>query len=157
MRRSPSLRRAISVKDQRAWYDALPVGEFLNPLLLEWVGPERFVVAGAFYYRTGDRELIACHGSETDGGTIHPLLQAVSKITRWKYGPAFVVHDKSWEIDMTFIESADLLAEAIKTMMVTGRVHENVGDCYTIWQSVRSPLARRWFNRSKNDNQVRHN
>jgi hypothetical protein len=157
MRRSPSLRRAITAREMRAWYDALSVGEFMNPLMLEWRAADRFVVAGAFYYMTGDLKMIPCHGLVTDGGTVHPLLQAASGITRWKYGPAFVVHDKSWEMDMTLGESADLLAEAIKTMMVTGRVRENIGDCHTIWQAVKSPIARRWFNRRKNDYQVRHN
>lgn len=69
----------------------------------------------------------------TDGGTIPSFATGVSGITRWGYGPSFLIHDWEYSLkhcdrlppgrDRERVDAA--LLEALKTLMVEGEVDEN--------------------------------
>lgn len=78
----------------------------------------------------------------TDGGSIPPVAQAFKGFSPWGYAPAYMVHDwlfiaKNCNTDgsvqgnehlvakMTFEESADIMAEAIKTLVKQKMVKPN--------------------------------
>lgn len=78
----------------------------------------------------------------TDGGSIPKIGQVFKGLSPWGYAPAYMVHDwlfrarqcvtdgKETEAerlvaDMTFQQSADIIAEAIKTLQAEGRVSKD--------------------------------
>ncbi len=98
---------------------------------------------------------------DTDGGSIPRILHGLSKFSPWGYAPGYIIHDwvfvahkckESPDDDITFDESAILLAECIKTMMEVGfrdfdgdiRKFKKAEDTmYLIYKAVSSKIARR--------------
>lgn len=118
-----------------AFFDELKVGEIRGLPTVTWVGMDEFLYephpTQPFSYRTSSRfggRLIKPGRMITDGGSIPQALRAFSKFSSWSYAPAFIIHDWIFhakklkipnEHPWTFQESADIMAEIMKTMMVT--------------------------------------
>ncbi len=98
----------------------------------------------------------------TDGGSIPKIGQVFNGFSPWGYAPAYMVHDwlfvarqclndgkatpeEQKVAVMTFQESAEVIAEAIKSLVDTGRVRENDVAARTISSAVAGPFSRaRW-------------
>ena len=67
---------------------ALPVGRFSGGFSLRWLGPERFRYIpdnDALTFHRANGEIITPREMVTDGGTILPILQVLSGVSRWSY------------------------------------------------------------------------
>ncbi|MHA6263487.1 hypothetical protein ACXYMO_09805 [Arenibacterium sp. CAU 1754] len=99
----------------------------------------------------------------TDGGSIPRQAQLFSGFSPWGYAPAYMVHDwifvarhclndgtptddmRKFE-KMTFQESAEVIAEAIKTLTLSGRVKEHEIASHVISGIVSGPISyQRWI------------
>ncbi len=98
----------------------------------------------------------------TDGGSIPKIGQLFNGFSPWGYAPAYMVHDwlfvarhclnddmatpeEKKVAAMSFQESAEVIAEAIRTLVATGRVRDNDVAAQTISNTVAGPFARaRW-------------
>ncbi|MGB5559017.1 MAG: hypothetical protein WBN04_13525 [Paracoccaceae bacterium] len=98
----------------------------------------------------------------TDGGSIPKIGQVFNGLSPWGYAPAYMMHDwlfvarqclndgkatpeEQKVAAMPFQESAEVIAEAIKTLVDTGQVRENDVAANTISRTVAGPFARaRW-------------
>ena len=95
----------------------------------------------------------------TDGGSVPRAAQVFRGFQPWGYAPAYMVHDwifvarkcisdgmatpAEQEIEnMRFIESAEVLAEAIKTLIAEKRVSENDIAPQMISSAVAGPISR---------------
>lgn len=131
---------------------ALPVGRFTGGFSLRWLGPERFRYlpdADPLTFYRANGEVITPQEMETDGGTILPILQVLSGVSRWSYAWAFLIHDWEWEIRRvsakTFEETNLTLAEAMRTMQAMGLLPNQPQDILNVYRGVMStPARRRW-------------
>lgn len=82
-----------------------------------------------FSYLTSDGLIIAPQIMQTDGGSIPRILRGLKKFSSWGYAPAFMVHDWLFtakkckhapDTEWTFPQSAQVMAEAMKTLMEVG-------------------------------------
>lgn len=122
-------------------YEKLGVGSFSGRLVVEWNGFDfendrpTFIFkpdpAAPFRYTASDGRAFEPCLMDTDGGTIPLILHGIKKFAPWGYAPAYVIHDWLFvahkcnvtpDNDVSFERSADILAEAIKTLMVVGHV-----------------------------------
>lgn len=134
------------------WARSLPVGQFEGRYSLDWIGPDLFRLwwpdqSRPFRFIRANGEVYQPPEMTTDGGTIAPILQVFSGITRWQYGHAVVIHDGIWEVrdsePVADFETSNLiLAEAMRTMQVMGIVPDRPQDIVTVYQAVMSPIAR---------------
>lgn len=100
----------------------------------------------------------------TDGGSIPRVAQAFKGFSPWGYAPAYMVHDwlflakncntdgmaKGRELevtDMTFRESADIMAEAIKTLVTERKVKPNDVSESLIPSAVGGPISESLWDR----------
>lgn len=129
---------------------ALPVGRFTGGFSLRWLGHERFRYIPdpdplTFYRANG--EVITPQEMDTDGGTILPILQVVSGVSRWSYAWAFLIHDWEWEIrrvsEKSFEETNLTLAEAMRTMQIMGLLPDQPHAILNVYRGVMSAAARR--------------
>ncbi len=96
----------------------------------------------------------------TDGGSIPQLAQALKGFSPWGYTPAYMVHDwlfvakRCWEDDqgtpeeaaaanMAFPETADVAAEAIKTLILEKKVKRNDFAPEVISRVVAGPITQK--------------
>lgn len=101
----------------------------------------------------------------TDGGSIPKFVQVFKGFSPWGYAPAYMVHDwlytarhcnrdgqaspaEAEVADITFQQSADILASAIKTLTVTGRVAKDDVAASTISDAVAGPIAWRVWDKA---------
>ena len=114
-----------------------------------------------FSFTTSKGRTITPGLMDTDGGSIPRILHGISKFSPWGYAPAYIIHDwifiahkcgHSPDSNISFEESATILAECIKTMMAEGftdfdgnKVNfEKAEDTmYLIYKAVASSIARR--------------
>ena len=132
------------------WVAALPVGRFSGGFSLRWLGPERFRYIpdiDALTFHRANGEIITPREMETDGGTILPILQVLSSVSRWSYAWAFLIHDWDWEIrritGKSFAEVNLTLAEAMRTMQVMDVLPNRPTDIINVYRGVMSSVARR--------------
>ena len=117
---------------------------------MRWLGPERFGYIPdddpLIFYRANG-EIITPGEMETDGGTIMPILQVLSGVSRWSYAWAFLIHDWEWEIrrasGKSFTEVNLTLAEAMRTMQVMGVLSDRPNDIINVYRGVMSSVARK--------------
>lgn len=116
------------------FYNQLGVGKFSGRLLVCWNGMDNFVFipdqTNPLTYTTSKGRKIIPKLMQTDGGSIPRILRGFSKkLSPWSYAPAFMVHDWLFaakkcqyepDVDWTFHQSADIMAEAMKTLMEVG-------------------------------------
>ena len=94
----------------------------------------------------------------TDGGSIPSFARMFDGLTPWHYGPAYIVHDwlfrarqclndgsKTPEFqqvaDLTFEESAEIIAESIKALEDSGRVKKSAVSGAIVTAAVTSPFS----------------
>lgn len=153
-------------------YGATQPGAFSGTLFVMWVGEGGPAGDGRFVYvpnprdpltftRPGGRE-IRPRMMYTDGGSIPRIGQVFRGFSPWGYAPAYMVHDwlfvarhcrldglatpeEQAMADIAFAASAQVIAEAIKTLQATGRVAPNDVAPAVIAAAVAGPVARsRW-------------
>jgi len=146
-------------------YSAIGLGRLGGRVVAMWVGEDKFIYvpapkAGSFYFETAKSgKRIEPGLMYTDGGSIPRFAQSLKGFSPWGFGPAYVIHD--WIFyghhcivdglndgrfndvkDVTFDESALILAEVIKTLVDYGQVSENVFAADVISNAVDSSVAR---------------
>ena len=159
-------------------YPALKPGAFSGALLVMWVGEgDPAQGAGKFVYvpSPGDPltftrangQVITPEVMYTDGGSIPRGAQVFNGFSPWGYAPAYMIHDwvfvakrcreDGWATvaeaelsGMTFQDSAEILGEAIKTLVDTGRVAANDVAPRVISGAVSGPASlARWTARDE--------
>ena len=132
----------------------LPVGRFEGSFSLRWIGPEEFLYLPAlnpFRFIRASGEVVRPDIMLTDGGTIAPILQVASGVSRWGYAWAFMIHDWEWERvqypGKSFEEVNLTLAEAMRTMQVAhGWMPNRWADIVNVYRGVSLPVVkRRWL------------
>jgi hypothetical protein len=130
----------------------LPAGSFSGGFSLRWLGPERFRYRpddDPLTFHRANGEVITPGEMDTDGGTIIPVLQVLSGVSRWSYAWAFMIHDWEWEHRLvtgkSFAEVNLTLAEAMRTMQVMGLLPDRPADIINVYRGVMSSVAsKRW-------------
>jgi len=117
---------------------------------LRWIKPERFRYIpddDALTFHRANGEIITPREMETDGGSIMPILQILSGVSRWSYAWAFLIHDWEWEIrhasGKTFEEVNLTIVEAMRTMQVMGMLPNRPTAIINVYRGVMSSVARR--------------
>ncbi len=121
-----------------ALYKKLGTGKFEGLPQVRWNGVDKlgtptFIYtpdqANPFRYTTSEDRVIVPQIMDTDGGSIPRILHGFAKFSPWLYAPAYIIHDWLFvahktntapDNDITFQQSADIMVEAIKTMMESG-------------------------------------
>ncbi|MBS1911155.1 MAG: DUF1353 domain-containing protein [Bacteroidetes bacterium] len=169
---APHSARSFFLAD--AFYAKLGMGHFTGHLSLVWNGMDSFIfISDPEYpltYTTSAGRVLRPRIMETDGGSIPRILRGLQKFSSWGYAPAFIVHDWLFtakkcghapDTDWTFPQSAEILAEAMKTLMDVGytdyfgtpfRLEKSEDTLYLMYLAVRSPIAASLWN---NDGSVR--
>ena len=151
------------------FYSKLNTGQFAGVPAVHWNGLDprgepTFVYVpetdNPFKYITHDGREIIPKTMDTDGGSIPRILHGLGKFSPWIYAPAYLIHDwifvayktgTSPDNNIAFEESAKILAEAIKTLMVSGfqnfdgenQAFEKAEDSlYLIYTAVNSFVAK---------------
>lgn len=155
-------------------YGATPAGRFEGSLFVMWVGEGGASGDGRFVYVPNPRDplrLIRATGTPrviqpemiyTDGGSIPRAGQLFRGFSPWGYAPAYMIHDWLFVArhcltdgtptpqerriaGMEFEESAEIIAEAIKGLIASGKVRENDVAPRVIAGAVAGPISyRRW-------------
>jgi hypothetical protein len=137
----------------------IPDGNLKGVVLVEWTSEDLFV------YRKTDNPLafqpsfmapshkwIIPPDIVTDGGSIPRLLWSIPGLSPWGLGPAYVIHDYlfivhrcGWNAppeikEITFEQSAEVLAEVGKALIESGLVKDDLLDAI-VW-AVRTDYAR---------------
>ena len=141
-------------------YRHLMPGKFEGKVTVTWVEPNLFIyepdpVTPLTYTAASGRKLVPTK-MYTDGGSIPPFLWGVPGYSPWGYAPAYIIHDWLFEAhhcsypgqgDTAFTESAELLAEGIKTLMESGKVPKDEFVEFSIYEAVSSSVAKNlWDN-----------
>ena len=180
MRLSAALAFLIFAACGRVDYDKLPEGgRFEGQVFLIWLSdgddeqgrflflpnpddPFRFVRAGAGPYQT-----VTPGAIYTNGGSIPRLAQVFRGFSPWGYGPAYVIHDWLYHarqcfnagmggdlqpgIDtMPFQTSADILGEAIRSLIASHRVTDRDVAPAAITSAVAGPISYRLWTKGTN-------
>jgi hypothetical protein len=136
-------------------YDRTGIGKFEGSLDVRWIKPDKFIYVPSpedpLRFTTSDRRVVAPQKMYTDGGSIPRLFWGVPGYSPWGYAPAYIIHDWLFEAhhcnvpeyrDITFDRSASILAEGIKTLMVTNMAPKDETTLWAIYEAVRSPIAK---------------
>jgi len=103
-----------------------------------------FIRADGAPYSAGN-DIITPGAFYTDGGSVPRAVHWVQGFNAWAFGPAYIIHDwlfvvrkcinaedpwglQSPIVNMTFQESADIMAETIKTVTTQYRIDDSTGD-----------------------------
>ena len=157
-------------------YEAAPVGKFEGALFVMWVDEsKRGLGDGSFVFVPTADPLRFTRGGKgtvqviepammyTDGGSIPQMAQAMNGFSPWGYAPAYMVHDwlfvarkcaldgqatpaEAAAAEMPFIESAEIAAEAIKSLIAAGKVQPNDVAPQAISYAVAGPVSRQLWN-----------
>lgn len=153
-------------------YQSTKAGKFEGELAVVWLKGTKGSGDGTFVYvPTPNRPLtfIRPDGTKieptmiyTDGGSVPSLARAFNGLTPWNYGPAYIVHDwlfrarQCWTAgkerpeyavvaDMTFEESARIIAESIKALHDSGRVRQDDVSGAAVTAAVTSPFSYQYW------------
>jgi hypothetical protein len=127
-----------------AWIREDEVGEgtLSGRVLVEWIGEDQFV------YRATNNPLrfkpsfmnadIVPKDIFTDGGSIPRVFWVIPGLSPWGLGPAYIIHDWLFQIhrcglpevgaDLTFRQSALVLAEVGKALIASGLINHDMLD-----------------------------
>jgi hypothetical protein len=140
-------------------YDAVPVGHLKGKLIVQWLEPDVFLFLPdqekPLTFTRSNGETIQPGRMLTDGGSIPPALWILRNYSPWGYAPAFIVHD--WLFDLKHCKlrgyehydhhiAARVMAEVMKTMMVSGKVPVDKPTLISMYLAVNSPIAERLWN-----------
>lgn len=153
-------------------YDEAPEGQFTGSLFVMWVEEGGRLGDGTFVYVPNPRDpLTFVRGGSsdfreirpemmyTDGGSIPKAAQLFEGFSPWGYAPAYMIHDwlfvaRHCNVDgeatqeeqkiagMEFQTSADIIAEAIKTLVRQERIKDNDVAPRVISSTVAGPISR---------------
>lgn len=128
-----------------------------------WVAEDKFVFApdprNPLTFMRKNNTQIKPGIMYTDGGSIPKIVQPITGFSPWGYAPAYMIHDwiftarhcivdglKDSRYDdvakIKFNESALILAEVIKTLVVAKQVPKNDFAMFAISNAVDSPVAK---------------
>lgn len=150
-----------------ALYNSLGTGKFEGDIVVKWNGPDEFIFEPdpdePFAYITAAGDRIEPRRMDTDGGSIPVLIRGLKKYSPWGYAPAFIIHDWIFtahkcgvqpDDKWSFTQAADIMAEAIKTLMEDGylnvdgltiKVPKAEDTLLLMHLAVKTPLAKgRW-------------
>ncbi len=142
-------------------YAQTKIGELKGRLVIEWINSDTFRFLkhpkDPLRFTRFDGTTIIPGTMVTDGGSIPVALRAVKTYSPWGFGPAFVIHDwlfqmKSCKLPgyekLTFEQSADIMAEIIKTMMESKKYGApDKWTLYSMHKAVQSSYAKEmWDN-----------
>lgn len=152
-------------------------GSFEGSLFVMWVGEGTGSGDGRFVYVPNPRDRLTFRRAEgldypvivpqmmyTDGGSIPSLARGLKGFSPWGYAPAYMVHDWLFQAHhcnaaglaegperdmagMEFLESARVIAEAIRTLIDSNVVAPNDVAPRVIAGAVAGPIARAAWNR----------
>ncbi|MEP2531886.1 hypothetical protein [Shimia sp.] len=151
-------------------YENAPVGRFKGSLLVMWVSEEKFVFVPApgaplrFERNNASASLpvIMPEMMYTDGGSIPRAARLFQGFSPWGYAPAYMVHDwifvarhcltdgdatpaEQGVAQMTFQESAEVIAEAIQTLIFERKVQKSDVAPRVVSGAVAGPISyNRW-------------
>ena len=152
-------------------YREAEAGAFKGSLFVMWVGEDRFVFVPdpdnpLTFTRPDGRDFGTIRPAMmyTDGGSIPPVARGLKGFSPWGYAPAYMIHDwlflahdcnaagtpegRETEVaEMEFIESAEIMAEAIRALIEAKRVSPNDVAPATISSAVAGPVARAIWDR----------
>ena len=136
-------------------YQNASIGKFTGSLDVRWIKPDRFIYvpnnADPFRFVTGAKRAIVPAIMYTDGGSIPRLFWNVPGYSPWGYAPAYIIHDWLFVAhhckdpgysDVTFEQSATILAEGIKTLMEDGTAPKDAVTFEAVYSAVGSPIAK---------------
>ena len=137
------------------FYSKTPAGVFTGQLDVEWIAPNRFIYRpnpqDPLRYQTSRGELIQPQLMYTDAGSIPRLFWSVPQLGPWDFGPGYIIHDwlfeqhhckiGDWQA-YDFAQSADILAEALKTQMEKSASPDPT-IVWAVHEAVRSTVAER--------------
>ncbi len=161
-------------------YGKLETGRFEGLPIVQWNGFDPKTNSPSFVfipdpdkpfrYITSENRIITPKKMDTDGGTIPRVLHGISKFSPWWYAPGYIIYDwifvahKSGvepDNDISFEDSALLLAESLKTLMEDGFTNydgqqqkfEKAEDTlYLIHKAVKSSFAKNLWDNISNVN-----
>lgn len=136
--------------------EGTPPGVLRGELAVVWVGEDSFVYVGGpggLSFRTSDGKLIKPEMIYTDGGSIPRPVRALDGFSPWGFAPAYIIHDWLFiqrhcnpdyldKLNITFEDSARILAEVIKTLIETNQVRPNETAFSAISWAVSTSIAR---------------
>ena len=138
-------------------YQQTEKGSFAGQLDVRWIEANRFIYIpnpdAPLSFTTSQKKVIRPELMYTDGGSIPRFFWNVPGYSPWQYAPAYIIHDWLFEqhhcklSDSSFEESATVLAEAIKTIMESGKAPRDETTLLSIYEAVRSPIARAIWDR----------
>jgi hypothetical protein len=152
-------------------FNKAPVGRFDGALFVMWVGETQgglgdgrfvFVPSDTFtrVMPDGREQVILPEMMYTDGGSIPAIAQVFNGFSPWGYAPAYMIHDwlfvarkclndgqategEKAVAGVSFQDSAEIAAEAIKTLIAVGKVAPNDVAPGVISSVVAGPEAQR--------------
>jgi hypothetical protein len=145
-------------------YNRTDIGKFEGGIDVRWIEPNKFIympTQDPLKFTTSDKKVIVPRRMYTDGGSIPRLFWGVPGYSPWGYAPAYIIHDWLFEAhhcdipeyrDITFDKSASILAEAIKTMMVTNKAPRDETTLWAIYEAVKSPIAKSLWDKTDSCN-----
>lgn len=151
-------------------YENAPVGKFKGAVLVMWVSEDRFVFVPApgaplTFSRANPNATLSVISPElmyTDGGSIPRPARLFNGFSPWGYAPAYMVHDwifvarhcltdgvaseaEQGVAQMEFQESAEIIAEAIRTLVAEQKVAPNDVAPEIVSGAVAGPVSyNRW-------------
>ena len=156
-------------------YENTLPGKFSGSLFVMWIDDGGSSGDGTFVYVPNPRDPLTFTRSAdgtiqtiqpqmmyTDGGSIPRFAQVFEGFNPWGYAPAYMVHDwlfvahqcntdglanaeEAKIAEMSFQESADIIAEAIKGLIEANRVKENDVSPQVISSTVAGPISRNYW------------
>lgn len=151
------------------FYDGLGTGTLTGLPSVTWNGIDQFVFVPnpqlPFSYTTSAKLgslVVTPQMMPTDGGTTPRILRGSQRYSSWGFAPAFIIHDWIFHANklgrlaapITFEESADVMAEIMKTLMESGyrdfggtirRLPKQEDTLYLMHIAVSSWIARRYW------------
>jgi hypothetical protein len=144
----------LSACDGQRAYDGTGVGKFAGAVELRWLGADRFLFVpdenDPLRFTGPDGKVYQPQPIYTDGGSIPRIFWSVPGYSPWALGPAYVIHDwlfmahhcqTQGYTTTTFEDSARVMAESIKTLMETNKVHKDVRLFWSVVTAVKTSFA----------------
>lgn len=156
------------------FYARTKVGTFKNLPHLMWSGSfenqdkAKFIFmpneANPFSFNSPSMGTIKPRAMDTDGGSIPRCLHGIKGLAPWDYGLGYIIHDWIFTAkncnhqnikDISFKQSATILAECIKTMMEVGfrdfdgehqKMQKNEDIMFLIYLATSSSIAKQAWN-----------
>lgn len=135
-------------------YENTNIGEFFGKYSLTKIAPDKYKfsndVNDKFYYQWANKKIITPGKMDTDMGSIPVLLRLTKSFQPDTFLPAYLIHDWLFthnrlnprQEDFTFMESAEILKECIKTLMIKGGpfYYDGIGDKNRIVEKAEDAL-----------------